>query len=100
MAFYTQKQNQLILAVRVSPNARRSGFDGLWNEAVKVALFAPPVDGKANKALIDFLSDFFDLRPGAIDILSGATSRLKRVSLTFPTEEATQSALQKLKGIS
>ena len=99
MAFYTQNKNELILTVRVSPNARRSGFDGLWNEAVKVALFAPPVDGKANEALVDFLADFFDVRKSAIKILSGHTSRMKRVSLSFPTEPTALTALQKLKDI-
>ena len=94
-----QNKNQLILTVRVSPNARRSGFDGLFNNALRVALQAPPVDGKANAALIEFLSDFFDLRKSAITLLSGETSRMKRVSLSFPTEAAVQKATQKLKNI-
>lgn len=99
MAFYSQNKNELILTVRVSPNARRSGFDGLWNDALRVALFAPPVDGKANEALIDFLADFFDLRKSAIKILSGATSRMKRVLLSFPTEVDALSGITKLKDI-
>ena len=99
MAFFSQQKNQLNLAVRVSPNARRSGFDGLWNDAVRIALFAPPVDGKANESLIDFLSDFFDLRKSAITILSGTTGRMKRLSLTFPTESEAHKAVQKLKGL-
>ena len=97
MAFYTQNKNELILTVRVSPNARRSGFDGLFNDALRVALHAPPVDGKANDALIDFLSDFFDIRKSAVKILSGATNRMKRLSLTFPTESAAQKGAQKVK---
>ncbi|MBR6411559.1 MAG: YggU family protein [Alphaproteobacteria bacterium] len=99
MAFYSQNKNQLILTVRVSPNARRSGFDGLWDEALKVALFAPPVDGKANEALIKFLSDFFAVRKSAIEILSGTTSRMKRVSLAFQTESDATRAAEKLKDI-
>lgn len=98
MSFWVQQQNKIILTVRVSPNARRSGFDGLWNdEAVRVALFAPPVDGKANEALIDFLSNFFEIRKSAIEILSGATSRIKRLSLSFPNETSALSATEKLK---
>ena len=100
MAFYTQNKNQIILTVRVSPNARRSGFDGLWDDtAVRVALFAPPVDGKANEALIDFLADFFDLRKSAIKILSGHTARLKRLSLTFPDDDSATTATEKLKSL-
>ena len=96
MPFYSQDKNKLILTVRVSPNARRSGFDGLWNEAIKVALFAPPVDGKANEALIQFLSDYFNLRKSAITILSGAAARMKRVSLTFQSEADTAAAIDKI----
>ena len=92
-----QNKNQVILTVRVSPNARRSGFDGVFNNAIRVALHAPPVDGKANEALIEFLSDFFDIRKSAIEILSGATNRMKRLSLTFPTESAAQKGTQKVK---
>jgi len=98
MAFYSQNKNQIILTVRVSPNARRSGFDGLWNaEAIRVALFAPPVDGKANEALIDFLSDYFGIRKSAIEILTGTTARLKRVALSFATESATLTAIERLR---
>ena len=100
MAFYQQNQNQLILAVRVLPNARRSGFNGLWNEThLKIALLAPPVDGKANEALISFLADFFDIRPSAITLLSGHTGRIKHLSLTFPSEQDTTTAIQKLQNI-
>ena len=100
MAFYSQNKNQLILTVRVSPNARRSGFDGLWNaEAIRVALFAPPVDGKANEALISFLSDFFGVCKSGIQILSGHTARLKHISVVFQTEGDLVKALQKLKNI-
>ena len=98
MSFFEQNKNNLILTVRVSPNARRSGFNGLWNDtAIRVALFFLFLDGKANEALIDFLSDFFDVRKSAIEILSGTTSRLKRVSLSFSTETAASTAIERLK---
>ena len=100
MPFVQQNKNQLTLTVRVSPNARRSNFDGLWNNThLKIALSAPPVDGKANEALIDFLADFFHLRKSAIQFLSGDTSRIKRLSLTFSTESDALAALLKLKDI-
>lgn len=94
----TRAQNKLTLAVRVAPNARRSGIEGIWNNThLKVALTAPPVDGKANKALIDFLSDFFDLRSSAITLLTGQTGRIKTISLSFPSAERTEAAIRKLK---
>ena len=54
----TLKDNGLTLSVRVQPGAKRSSFDGVWNDThIKIALQAPAVDGKANDALIDFLSE-------------------------------------------
>ena len=77
---FQQNKTKIILAVRVNPNARRSGFEGLWNQShLKVALTAPPVDGKANEALIEFLSDFFNLRKSAITLVSGQTGRIKKL---------------------
>ncbi|MBQ7413644.1 MAG: DUF167 domain-containing protein [Alphaproteobacteria bacterium] len=98
--YMTRVQNKLTLAIRVLPNARRSGVEGLWNGShLKIALSAPPVDGKANEALINFLSDFFDLRKSAITLLTGQTGRIKTISLLFSTSELAESAGQKLEQI-
>ena len=97
MPVVQQNNNLLILTVRVLPNARRSSFDGLWNGThLKIALSAPPVDGKANEALIDFCADYFHLRKSAITLLSGHTGRIKRLSLTFPTANDAQTAFSQL----
>lgn len=98
--YATCTQNKVTLAVRVLPNARRSGIEGLWNGShLKIALSAPPVDGKANEALIDFLSDFFDLRKSAITLLSGQTGRIKTISLSFSASELAESAIRKLEQV-
>ena len=57
------KENGISLSVRVLPGAKRSAFDGVWNDShIKIALQAPAVDGKANEALIDFLSENLKVR--------------------------------------
>ena len=72
------KENGIYLSVRVQPGAKRSVFDGVWNDThVKIALRAPAVDGKANEALIDFLSEFFKIKKKQIFIVTGQTSRCK-----------------------
>ncbi len=77
---WQKNENAFILSVRVLPNAKRTGIEGIWNNsALKIALHAPAVDGKANKALIDFLSDVFHVKKRDIFILSGETSREKKV---------------------
>ena len=77
---WQKNENAFILSVRVLPNAKRTGIEGVWNNsALKIALHAPAVDGKANKALIDFLADLLEIKKRDISILSGETSREKKV---------------------
>ena len=71
----------MILSVRVIPRSPRSRIDGRRGDAVLVRLAAPPVDGAANEALIDLLSREFQVPKRQIAILSGTTSRDKRVEL-------------------
>jgi uncharacterized protein (TIGR00251 family) len=70
-----------VLRVKVKPGARVSEFtqsaDGTWLAKVK----APPVDGKANAALIDLVSERFGVRRSQVTIKSGAGARLKLVQI-------------------
>jgi uncharacterized protein (TIGR00251 family) len=72
----------VILAVRVIPRSPRSKIDGRRGDAILVRLAAPPVEGAANEALIDLLSREFHLPKRQITIVSGLTSRDKRVELS------------------
>jgi uncharacterized protein len=67
------------LSVKVKPNARSTSLveleDGTWLASVK----APPVDGKANEALIAVVAEHFNCRKSAVSIKSGASGRLKLV---------------------
>jgi uncharacterized protein (TIGR00251 family) len=69
----------LVLTVRVQPKASRNAIIGGHGEALKIALTAPPVDGAANKACIAFLAKKLGLAKSAFAILSGQTSRNKRL---------------------
>ena len=61
---------KISLSVRVTPNAKRSAVEGLWNDThIRIALQAPAVDGKANEALIDFLSKNLEVRKKNISII-------------------------------
>lgn len=73
------------LTLHIQPGARHTGFVGLHGEAMKIRLAAPPVDGKANAALCAFLADFCGVPKTAVNLLSGETSRAKRVRIdTLP----------------
>lgn len=67
-----------VLAVRAQPGARRNAVLGEYGGALKVAVTAPPADGRANAALAEVLADWLGVRRSAVELLSGHTSRDKR----------------------
>ena len=70
-----------VIRVKVKPNSRISTFaqsaDGVWLARLK----SPPVDGKANRELIELVADHFRCRKSAVSIKSGASGRMKRVRI-------------------
>jgi len=71
----------IVLTLHVQPGAKRTEFVGLHGEAMKLRLAAPPVDGKANAALCVFLAGFCAVPRSAVILISGETSRAKRVRI-------------------
>ena len=69
------------LRLHIQPGAKRTEVVGLHGEALKIRLAAPPVDGKANACLIEFLAGRLGVARSAIRLLSGETSRAKRVRI-------------------
>jgi uncharacterized protein (TIGR00251 family) len=67
-----------ILPVRAQPGAKKVGIMGEQNGALKVAVAAPPEQGKANRALRDALSQSLGIKRSAVELLSGTASRDKR----------------------
>lgn len=66
-------------AVKVHPRARRNAVMGSLGDALKLALSAPPVEGKANDACIQYLAEVLGVARAAIMIITGETSRQKLV---------------------
>lgn len=69
----------MILELYVQPGASRSEFAGEHGGRIKLRLAAPPVEGKANEALVEFLAAYFDVPRRNVHITSGLKSRRKRV---------------------
>jgi uncharacterized protein len=67
-----------VLPVRAQPGARKAGVLGAQGGALKVAVTAPPEDGRANKALRETLRGALGLKRSQVELLAGATSRDKR----------------------
>jgi len=77
------------LRLRVSPGAKRSGVNGPYGEgAVRLAVSAPPVDGKANAEVERFLAELAGLPRGSVRVVGGAASRDKTVLLEGMDAEA------------
>jgi hypothetical protein len=75
----------LILRVQVQPRAARQAFAGLHGDAVRIRLTAPPVDGKANAALVAFLAEAFGVPKRQVTLLTGETGRAKLLRVARPT---------------
>ena len=67
----------LTLTLHIQPGAKKTEFAGLHGDALKIRLAAPPVDGKANEALVRFVADTLGLPRSAVELKSGHTSRRK-----------------------
>lgn len=65
------------IRVRAQPGARRNALVGTWNGCLKLAVSAPPEDGRANAALAALLAELLQLQPSRVELLGGATHREK-----------------------
>jgi uncharacterized protein len=79
--------------VRVQPRASRTAISGIVGDAVKVALAAPPVEGKANEVLIRFFAELFEVPRAAVEIVSGELSRHKVVRVAGVSAEFVRARL-------
>jgi uncharacterized protein (TIGR00251 family) len=75
-----------VLHVRAQPRARKEGIKGEHGGALKVAVTAPADCGRANQALIQVLAEALGLKRSQIELLSGQTSREKRVLIREATK--------------
>lgn len=82
--WYRWEGADLILQVRVQPRASRDEFAEVQGNHLRVRLTAPPVEGKANAHLCKFLAQVFQVPKSRIALLSGETSREKRLRIVRP----------------
>lgn len=78
----TESADGVVISVRAQPGAKRTAIVGAHGEALKVAVQAPPVDGKANTALEEALSEWLGLRRSQVALRSGASSRDKTFAVS------------------
>ena len=91
MSFYHWQNDDLILFVKVQPKASKDELvEVVKNETqadqIRIRITAPPVDGKANKHLITYLSKVFNVAKSHISLLSGETGRNKKLQIHKPKQ--------------
>jgi len=67
--------------VKVHPRARKNAITGAVGDALKVALTAPPVEGRANEACVKFLAEFLNVPRSSVTIAAGESSRQKLIRI-------------------
>ena len=72
----------MVLDIHVIPRASRTMPDGVHDSALKVRLHAPPVDGQANQALIEWLAECLGIAKRDISLLRGTTARRKQLRIS------------------
>jgi len=85
------------LAVRAQPGAKKTAITGVFGDGadaqLKIAVHAPPLEGRANQALIAFLSALFALPRAHVELMSGELSRSKIFLLRGVTKQQAESLL-------
>ena len=83
----------ITFAVKVHPRAKKNAITGEVGDALKVALTAPPVDGKANEACVEFFAKLLKVPRSSVSIASGLTGRNKVVRVAGLTAEELKNRL-------
>src|SRR5215469_6155915 len=79
--------------VKVHPRARKNAITGTVGEALKLALTAPPVEGRANQAVVEFFADLFEIPRSSVTIASGARGRRKVIRVKDVSKQAIEDKL-------
>lgn len=98
MSFYTESPEGVIVNVRAQPRSSRAGVEGVVADALKVRLRSAPVDGKANKELVETVADAFDLPKSRVKFKSGETSKTKRIILCGVSADEFETMLKSIEG--
>ncbi|HZR29543.1 MAG TPA: DUF167 domain-containing protein [Terriglobales bacterium] len=93
---FTIRENNagITFAVKVHPRSKCDAITGELDDALKLALKAPPVEGRANEACIEFFAKLLKVPRSSVTIASGATSRLKVVRISGISAEQLRQRLQ------
>jgi uncharacterized protein (TIGR00251 family) len=93
MIAFQESPMGVTLAIKVQPRARKNAVVGTLGDVLKVSLTAPPVDGKANEACIEFFAKLLKVPRSSVTIAAGQTSRNKVIRIVGLTAEEVKTRL-------
>ena len=73
--------NNIIIKVKIVPGSSKNKIIGAYDDALKISITAPPVEGKANKKCIAYLAKYFDVAKSKIEIISGKNNKNKLIKI-------------------
>jgi uncharacterized protein (TIGR00251 family) len=91
-AWIEARSDGVVVALHVQPGARRTAIVGPHGDRLKIAVSSPPADGRANTALMEFLAERLAVPKSCLRLLSGASSREKRVAIVAALPASTVAA--------
>jgi len=94
---FSDHPDGLLIDVRVQPKSSKNAIVGIHGEALKIKLNAPPVEGKANKALIQLVAKLLKCPKSNVEIVSGQASRNKRLLIHIDNNDDIESLKKSLK---
>jgi len=79
--WYRSSGDRIVLILHVQPGAKKTAVAGLHGDALKIRLAAPPIEGRANEALLRFIAELFKVPLRDVELKQGEQSRHKRVEV-------------------
>ena len=86
----SRRDDGVLLQLSVMPNAKRTEVDGLHDGALRVRLAAPPIDGRANEALVAWLAKSLGVAKRDVEVLRGAAGRRKQAAIAVSFDDASR----------
>lgn len=84
-AWFSIQNDRILLTLHVQPGAKQTAVAGLHGDALKIRLAAPPIEGRANEALLRFIAESFQVPLRNVELKQGGQSRHKRVEVRGST---------------
>ncbi len=88
--------NDVKIKVKIVPGSSKNKIIGAYNNALKISIAAPPVEGKANKKCIAYLAKYFDVAKSKIEIISGQTGKNKLIKIYDISQEEFLDKIEKI----